>query len=386
MVDLTTGYTYRDILRQMLEQVDDTLDKRQGSLIQTAVAPGAWYLEGLILILRQIQEQSSVLTATGTSLDYLVKNRGLTRVAATAAVREGSFNSTVPSGSVFKTLNGTDSVLFTSGDFIRQESGLYIYQMTCDTPGEIGNTYVGQLIPVTAGLSYLTTALLGTVITEGADTETDASLRSRFIDSLSAAPYGGNIPEYRQAILDIPGVGGVQVYPANLYNGGGTVLCSIINDEYKPASEALVATVQDLICPPDDGEHAPSQNAYGIAPVGAAVDIVSATELDINITAEITFEAGTVNGLQVYGDAIREAINEYIQSVAQNWGVASYGVNSLSYPVTIYAARVIYAILTVPKVTNVTNLTINGQAADLTLTETAALQQVPVLGEVNLSE
>ena len=176
MVDLSKGYTYSDILRQMLEQVDDTLDKRQGSLIQTAVAPGAWYLEGLILILRQIQNQSSVLTATGTSLDYLVKNRGLTRTPAVAAVREGTFNSTVPSGSVFKTLNGTDSVLFTSGEFIRQDNGLYVYQMTCDTPGEIGNTYVGQLIPVTGGLSYLTTALLGTVITEGADTETDASL------------------------------------------------------------------------------------------------------------------------------------------------------------------------------------------------------------------
>lgn len=384
MVDLSNGYTYRDILRQMLEQVDDTLDKRQGSLIQTAVAPGAWYLEGLILILRQIQNQSSVLTATGTSLDYLVKNRGLTRTPAVAAVREGTFNSTVPSGSVFKTLNGTDSVLFTSGEFIRQDNGLYVYQMTCDTPGEIGNTYVGQLIPVTGGLSYLTTALLGTVITEGADTETDASLRSRFIDSLSAAPYGGNIPEYRQAILDIPGVGGVQVYPANLYNGGGTVLCSIINDEYNPASSALVATVQDLICPPDDGEHTPSQNGYGIAPVGAAVDIVSATALTVNVSCTITFQSGVSNGAVAYKEQITDAIQDYITSVAQDWGKPIVG-HHVSYPVIVYVARVISAILTVPEVVNVSNLTLNGQSSDLTLTETSALQEVPVLGEVTIN-
>jgi hypothetical protein len=47
---------------------------------------------------------------------------------------------------------------------------------------------------------------------------------------------------------------------------------------------------------------------------------------------------------------------------------------------------VIYAILSVPEVVNVTNLTINGQSGDLALTETAALQQIPVFGGVSLSE
>lgn len=380
MIDFSTGYSYADILADMLERVDDTIDKRQGSIIQTALGPGAWYLEGLILKLAQIQGAAYAESATGEDLDKLAETRGLTRNPATAAVREGTFNIEIPDGSQFRTINGANSVTFTSGALISSGGGLFVYEMTCDTPGSIGNSYTGNILPVSAGLSGLTTATIGTIITDGTDTETDAALRARYDASFSAAPYGGNISEYRQAILAINGVGGVQVYPASLYNGGGTVLCSIIGTDLGAATPALVQAVQDAICPNS------SALGFGVAPIGAAVDIVSATELDINITAEITFEAGTVNGLQVYGDAIREAINEYIQSVAQNWGVASYGVNSLSYPVTIYAARVIYAILTVPKVTNVTNLTINGQAADLTLTETAALQQVPVLGEVNLSE
>jgi hypothetical protein len=78
-------------------------------------------------------------------------------------------------------------------------------------------------------------------------------------------------------------------------------------------------------------------------------------------------------------------VREYIQSVAETWGNALQA-HSISYPVTIYAARVIYAILSVPEVVNVTNLTINGQSGDLALTETAALQQIPVFGGVNLSE
>ena len=45
MIDFS-GYTYAEILQQMLDRVDNSLDKREGSLIQTAIAPGAWYREG----------------------------------------------------------------------------------------------------------------------------------------------------------------------------------------------------------------------------------------------------------------------------------------------------------------------------------------------------
>jgi hypothetical protein len=70
--------------------------------------------------------------------------------------------------------------------------------------------------------------------------------------------------------------------------------------------------------------------------------------------------------------------------VAQTWGNAVQG-HKISYPVIVYAARVIYAILTVPEVINVSNLRLNGQNGDLTLTENSTLQQVPVLGEVTVN-
>lgn len=385
MIDFSTGYTYAEILRQMLEQVDDSLDKREGSLIQTAVAPGAWYLEGLALVLSQIQQGAYVATASGQDLDYLVANRGLTRTAATYAVRQGQFNVQIPVGSVFKTVNGADSVLFTSGDLISTTAGVYTYAMTCQTAGNIGNLYSGQLIPVTA-ISGLTSATLGASITDGEDEETDEALRARYVASFDTAPFGGNISEYRQAILAIPGVGGVQVYPANIYQGGGTCLCSIVNSDYAPASSALVQTVQNAICPADDSDpYTPSSNGYGIAPIGAAVTIVSATQLTVNVSADIVFAASVEDGVNTYGDEIRAAIAAYIQTVAKSWGNALVS-NRISYPVTVYISRVSYAILTVPEVVSVSNLTLNGSSSDLTLTETSALQQIPVLGEVVLNE
>lgn len=384
MIDFSTGYTYAEILRQMLEQVDDSLDKREGSLIQTAVAPGAWYLEGLALVLSQIQQGAYVATASGQDLDYLVANRGLTR-AATFAVRQGQFNVQIPTGSVFKTVNGADSVLFTSGDLISTTAGVYTYAMTCQTAGEIGNAYTGQILPVTA-IAGLTTATIGASITDGKEEETDEALRARYVASFDTAPFGGNISEYRQAILAIPGVGGVQIYPANVYQGGGTCLCSIINSDYAPASSALVQTVQNAICPADDSDpYSPSANGYGIAPIGAAVTIVSATQLTVNVSADIVFNAAVEDGVSTYGNEIRAAIAEYIQTVAQSWGNALVS-NRISYPVTVYISRVSYAILTVPEVVSVSNLTLNGSSADLNMTETSALQQIPVLGEVVLNE
>lgn len=383
MIDFSTGYSYREILDAMLDQVDSGLDKREGSLIQTALGPLAWYLEGLALTLSNVQKAAYAETAEGEDLDLLAATRGLTRRAAVAAVRQGTFNVAIPDGSLFRTVNGDSSVLFMSGEQISTSGGLYVYRMTCQTPGVIGNSYSGNITPVTA-IAGLTTAVLGTIIIEGADQESDNALRARYVASFDTAPYGGNISEYRQAILSIPGVGAVQVYPANQYNGGGTCLCSIINADFGPASSALVKTVQDIICPPEDGETAPSPNGYGIAPIGAAVDIVSATAITINVSCRIIFASGVEDGLVSYGDEIRAAVADYIHSVAEDWGKALVS-NRITYPVTVYASRIIYAILTIPEVASVADLTINGAAGDLALTETAALQQVPVLGEVTLN-
>lgn len=378
MIDFSSGYSKEEIQRQMLAQVDNDLDKRQGSLIQTAIAPVAWYLEGAFLSIAKLQNNTSPTLAVGDSLDLLVALRGITRKAATPAVRQGTFDAPIPEGSTFKTINGADSVSFASGDLISQSDGVYIYALTCEVAGTIGNSYTGEILPITA-IPGLTSASIGEIITVGTDAESDDSLRARYFETFTDTPYGGNIAEYRKAILAINGVGAVQVYPA--YNGGGTVLCSILDDQYNPAESALIDAVQAVICPPDDGGATPSANGYGIAPIGAAVTITTGTALPLNIEFTVQFTSGIENGLSLYREDIEEAVAAYIKEVREGWGTA-LRTHSISYPVTIYAARLIYAILTVPQVVNVTGLTINGASGDIVLTETAALQQVPEVGSV----
>ena len=377
MVDLSR-YTQKAIQQAMLNQVDPTLDTREGSMIQTAIGPGAWYIAGVYLDLQKIQQNSNPETAVGGSLDLIAGSRGLTRRQARAAVRQGTFNVEIPNGSQFKTINGSDSLIFVSGEQISSSDGSYIYQLTCATPGTAGNSYTGALLPVTA-IAGLTSATIGTVITAGTDEESDDSLRSRYFLTFDTPAFGGNISSYRKEILAMDGVGAVQVYPA--WQGGGTVLCSILGDDLKPALPATVEAVQAAICPPEDGQEDPSPNGYGLAPIGAAVTITTGTELTLNITCDIEFVDTLQNGVEAYQQEIEDKIQEYIDQVNASWGNPLQS-QTISYPVTVYISRIVYSILQISDVVNVSNVRINGSATDLQLTETAQLQQVPVLGTV----
>lgn len=377
MIDFS-GYTKAQIERDMLDQVDPALDTRQGSMIQTALGPVAWYLEGLYMVLSQIQQNSNPSTAVGEALELLTAARNVNRAQARAAVRRGTFNVEIPAGSQFKTINGADSLVFTSGNLISSSDGSYDYQLTCNTPGSAGNSYTGALLPVTA-IAGLTSATIGAVITAGTDEETDDSLRNRYFLSFDTPAFGGNISAYRQTILAMDGVGAVQVYPA--WNGGGTVLCSILGDDLKPALPATVQEVQNYICPPEDDGSAPSPNGYGMAPIGAAVTITTGTELTLDITCDIEFAESVQNGVETYQQEIEQKIQEYIDQVNSDWGNPLIS-QSVSYPLTVYISRITYAILQISAIVNVANVKINGSAADIHLTETAQLQQVAVLGEV----
>lgn len=373
MMDFS-GYTKEYIEDEMLNQVSEDVDTREGSMIQTAVAPGAWFLEGLYLTLVQMQDNSYSQTAVGSYLDMITEARGVSRKAATPAVREGTFDAPVPMGSRFKTINGAASVVFVSSDLI--SSSPYKYKLTCETPGIIGNSYTGAILPITA-INGLNEASIGTILTVGTDEETDAQLRARYKESFDVPGFAGNISAYRKAILEIAGVGAVQVYPA--YNGGGTVLCSILDSNYEPALQALIDTVQNEICPPVND---PSIEGFGMAPIGADVTITTGTTLTLDMSVTITWAPGHGTGEDI--QAVKDAINNYVKSVAATWGDALVTYN-VQYNVIVYASRVLAAILSVEGVVNATSLLINGSASDVTCTETSALQQVPDLGEVTIS-
>lgn len=375
MIDFS-GQTYQALLRSMLDRIPDTYDKRDASPIPTALGPAAYALEGFYLSLNQVQQSAFVQTAAGQDLDALAAIGGLTRYPASPAVRLGLFNTSVPIGARFSTMNGENSINFAVTSAAESSGeGQDSYQLTAETPGSIGNDYIGPILPITT-IPGLTSARITSILIPGDDEETDGALRERLITALNERPFGGNLAAYREAILAIDGVGGVQVYPT--WDGGGTVKCSILGADLLPASEELVQTVQNAVDPP------PNQGlGLGIAPIGANVTVTSPSAVTVKIDAAITLAAGTTIG-QVQAP-IEQAISSYLRSVRQAWddNTSDTGV---AYAADVYTARVTAAILSVEGVVNAAEIQLNGSASDLILTETGAAQQVPVLGTVTLHE
>ncbi|GLB31015.1 phage tail protein [Lacrimispora amygdalina] len=380
MIDFSNK-NYANILAAQLSRIPDTIDKREGSMIQTALGPESWYLEGLYLDLNSVQKNAYAETAGGIFLDMLVAERGIERKTATYAVKKGVFNREVSVGSRFSALTGSGYLTYRIMEFIAQTDAGYMYKMRCETAGEIGNNYTGQLIAIDY-VTGLTSAELTDLLSAGTEEETDDSLRERYLATFDVASFGGNIASYRNAILAIDGVGAVQIYPA--WQGGGTVLCSILNGNLKPAGSELINIVQNTICPPENGETEPSANGYGMAPIGAVVTIGTGTELVLNISLTVQFLASVQNGETAYKSQIEEKIEAYLETVRQSWG-AMLKSQKIEYAVTIYVSRIIYAILDIPEIVNVTDVTINGSASDVVCVENSSMQQVPVLGTVTIN-
>lgn len=370
MIDFS-GFTYNHLLTEMLNYIPDSYDKRDTAPIPTALSPAAYALEGIYYTLDQVQRQAFISSATGSSLDLLGVIAGLTRYPASAAVRLGVFNIDVAVGSRFSTVNGENSIDFTVT--ATTDTPLQ-YQLTAETAGTIGNDYTGEILPITT-IQGLTEAQITDIIIPGEDEETDDDFRARIIEVLNAPAFGGNIESYRQNILAISGVGGVQIYPT--WNGGGTVKCSIVDGSFSPASQELIDTVQNIIDPVTQGQ------GLGLAPIGATVTITAPAPVTVDISARIVLSSGyTIEQVQA---AVEAAISLYVNEVARTWD-EQLGTTTVQYASSIYLAKVTAAIVGVPGVANASNIRINNAPSDLTLTEDGMTQQVPVMGTVTLTQ
>lgn len=370
MIDLSNK-TYANLLNDMLSNVPNKYDKREGGIMQSAVGPAAYAFEEYYLVLNQIQQAAFVQTAVGSSLDLLSVLGGIKRKQATAAVRLGVFNQPVPIGSRFSTINGEASINFI---VTAKTDNPNQFQLTAETKGTIGNDYTGEILPITY-IQGLSKAEITDILVPGDDEETDDEFRERLITALNEKPFGGNVAAYREFVGGLDGVGGVQVYPT--WNGGGTVKLSVIGADWQPASTTLINNVQNAVDPP------PNQGlGLGMAPIGAKVTVVAPTAVTVNISGSVTLAAGYEIG-QIT-PVVETAINEYLLNIRKLWAKpVVYG--GVEYAANVYRAQIVAAIVGVAGVLNVEEVKLNNAAQDLILTETGIKQEVPVLGTVILN-
>jgi uncharacterized phage protein gp47/JayE len=377
-------YTYEYILTEALSKVPDNVDKREGSIIRDALSPCCYEAAKHILYLADIIEQTYIETANGLWLDGRVIEGGITRDPATYAKKLGVFKTQLDEpcqisiGQSFSTVG--DTILnYTAVQVYANEDGDVVpgsYIMQCNTVGSVGNSYIGRIVP-NDYIEKLASAEITTLLYPGEEEESDDSLRERFLANLIKTAFGGNIAQYLQWAKEIPGIGGVQVYP--VWAGGGTVKLSIIDTDYNSCSSEFCQTILEKFDPENSGGE--TGLGLGIAPIGHKVTVSTPLPRTINVSGKITLLPGYK--LKTLLPQIKLALEEYLLSLRQAWENSD---DENNYSVIVYLGRINFAILNVKGVSSAYELQLNGTDTDIRLTETSFLQEIPVLGTVSLDE
>ena len=349
-------------MTEMLAEVPDTLDKREGSIMYNAVAPLAHKYTAMMERYERFMRDTFADTAEGVYLDRRTRELGIDRKEAKQAIRKGVF--AYQDGNPYNVELG---VRFAAVDelypvtyVVTGKIGDGVYALTCEQAGEVGNYPVGNLLPVDY-LGGLATAVLSGILTAGSDVETDDSLRKRYFASLKGQAYGGNIVDYQEKVNAIDGVGGVKVYP--IWNGGGTVKLIIIDDDFEQPDAVLVNQVQTLVDPEEN-----AGQGYGIAPIGHTVTVVAVATVTINISCSYTLMTGYV--WEDVRPGIEAAYSAYLAELRESWESSKQLVVRTAYLDT--------RALSVTGLLDVAHTMINGSEENLVLETT----EIPLLGVV----
>lgn len=345
--------TAEAIHETMLATTPTTLDKREGSFVWDATIPAALELAQLYIELGLLHRVGFVATMYGAYLDLRASEWGLERKPATQATGTltlmGTAGVVIPAGTRFRTKSGIEFELVTDAGI--DAGGTGTGGIRAVEAGTTGNVMAGAITEIPVAIQGLQSVMNNEATTGGVDIESDDVLRERLLERMSRPATSGNIYHYIQWAKAVPGVGDARVVP--IWNGPGTVKVILLDNNRQPASAELVAEVVSYI----EAER----------PIGATVTVVSATGVDISITATIEYDAGLYT-LEEITTEVEQAITAHLAQVAFRQGYVSY-------------AKLGAVLMGIDGLTDYSGLLVNGGTANIVLAD----DEVPILGEVILN-
>lgn len=346
--------TYEVILQRMMDRVTvnyPNIDTREGSLLFNALASAAIEVAIMYTEIDNSINESFVDTATREYLFRSCEQMGMNTSIFNASngVHKAEFDVEIKLGSRWN----CDLYNYEVIEYIGMENGYHAYKLRCETDGVAPNSVVGDLTAITDIPDGLTHAKLVECLIEGQNESSDDEIRTAYYDYINSTTTDGNINQYTRWCDEYNGIGNSKIIP--LWNGANTVKVSILSTSNRAASEELVNEFQEYLDPNAEGM------GNGVAPIGSFVTVSTATEIPINITANVTLKSG-------YTDTtpINNALTKYFSEIAYEKSVVPY--------MTVGAI-----ILGVECVDSINDLKIDGGIGDITLNT----EEIPILGTTN---
>lgn len=270
------------IKQRMLAVAPAGINTGEGDFFNDAVSPAAMEFAMAYQQMDRMLELGFADSSYGEYIDRIASERGVTRKAATKGA--GSIEvsmavgSLIKAGDVLATWEGNIRFVSTETRVVG-ETGKELVSFENETPGNLGNVLPNTLFVAPVAIPGFISARNPVQINAGTDQESDASLRSRYFETVRIPATSGNKYHYLKWAKETPGVGDAKVFPST--DGSRTVEVVIIDSNKQPASQALVDDVQQYIDPGSTGL------GEGMAPIGAYCIVSSAEALNINIMAQV---------------------------------------------------------------------------------------------------
>ncbi|MDF2842464.1 MAG: phage protein [Herbinix sp.] len=332
--------TYENLLAEAMAFITEDVDKQEGSIIRTALAPCIYKLAEAYAQLDNFFDLVSGDTAVGTYLDRVVEDYGISRKGATYATRKIITTGAIEIGKRWSIATTT----YRTSELLSEN----VYSVTCEQLGTIGNMYSGALeaLDDVGGIN----ATLTDIIVSGEDEENDDNLRDRFFTKLQSVSTSGNASDYKNWALEVPGTGDAKVFP--LWNGNGTVKILVV-DENMSIDPELPEFVYNHI--------------ETIRPIGAVVTVASPTGKMVDVSALV----------QLDGSAL-------LPDIIANFTAAlsSYLKDAVFETYSISVARIGSILLAIPGVADYTDLFINGSTSNVII----GAEEMPISGTITIEE
>lgn len=353
--------------RDPAEDVDQWTDTREGSMWWVHTTPGRREAARLYdLAGTEVVAAAFPQWAWGEYLDDHGELRAVGRLAATAATGEVTFT-------------GDDGTLIPPGttvgvepqdpdapapEFTTTEAGTIDVSLEVTVPvrasqgGSDGNVAAGAITAILTPTDGVTAVINDDATVGGTDTETDAALRDRILESYVGAAIANQL-YYRRLAMNFPGIGRATVIPVAA--GAGTITIVVSTADGDPVSSDVVDAFQAFVDP------LPGLGA-GAGQVGATITVVTATTLLIVPVMTVEFETGYsmdgAGGTVPMRDSIIAVIGAYVDGVETGQEVVRQAV--------------IGRVMALQGVHDVGGVTLNGVAANVAVP--TAPPKVPTLG------
>lgn len=332
--------------------LDLTVGSALRAILEANASLGLW-MQWLVV---QVMQVTRAATSAGADLDSWIADFGVTRLPAVAATGMVVFSryttlnaATVPVGTLVRTQDGSQTFVVTASPAVAgysQEQAGYVLvpgaasmsvPVAAQVAGQAGNVLAGTIGLIVTPASGIDTVTNPSAFSGGIDLESDAAVRTRFQGFLSSRAQAT-----AQAVAYA--VAGVQ-----------QGLTYVIEENIDPAGAVRPG---NFVVTVDDGSGAPSSLLLGavseavsaVRPVGTTFSVQGPAVLSAAVAMTLTLSPGIDRSAAVA--AVTAAVQSYIDRQPVGAALALTRLSQLAYDA-------------VPQISNVTDVTINGLAADL---------------------